>query len=110
MISTLLQARDYVPVPQNQTRVHDDEQLSPALDAIRTVYLEAYKYGMSTAFITGRNEDSRDVTERNLKHVGLGEKCPQDDNGNAIRTDGTPCYVALHLRDLKSTPLIHSLR
>lgn len=91
-----------MPVPENQTRVHDDLQLSPALEAIKQVYLEAYKYGMSTAFITGRNEGSRDHTEANLKSVGLGEKCAQDGHGNVIRSQDKPCYVALHLRDLKS--------
>lgn len=97
-----MQAREYVPVPDNQTRVHDDLQLSPSLEAIKEVYLEAYKYGMSTAFITGRNEGSRDHTESNLKAVGLGEKCAQDGQGSIIRSKDTPCYVALHLRDLKS--------
>lgn len=58
---------------------------------------------MSTAFITGRNEGSRGVTESNLKKVGLGEKCAENEKGNIIRTEDKPCYVALHLRDLKST-------
>lgn len=76
--------------------------MSPALDAIKEVYLRAYSYGMSTAFITGRNEGSRDVTERNLRQVGFGEKCAEDGQGNVVRTEDKPCYVALHLRDLKS--------
>eukprot|EP00892_Ulva_mutabilis_P012812 jgi/Ulvmu1/9903/UM057_0060.1 len=97
-----IQEREYVPVPDNQTRVHDMTSPSPALDAIKDIYLKAYDYGMSTAFITGRSEDSRDYTEKNLKAVGLGVKCVQDGQGNVIRSKGTPCYVGLHLRDLKN--------
>jgi hypothetical protein len=56
------------------------------------------------AFITGRSEDSREVTVNNLKQEGFGDKCMQDGRGNVIRTEN-PCYVALHMRDLKSTLL-----
>lgn len=94
-----------MPAPANETGLHDQELHSPALDAIKEVYLQAYNYGMSTAFITGRNEGSRDHTEKNLKRVGFGEKCPVDKEGTIIRTQDKPCYIGLHLRDLKSALL-----
>lgn len=60
---------------------------------------------MQVAFITGRTEDGREITERNLKSEGFGEKCPTDDSGKVERTKDEPCYVALHLRNLKGALL-----
>ena len=53
------------------------------------------------AFITGRSEGGREVTARNLQAEGFGAACPRDASGKAQRTNDGPCYVDLHMRNLK---------
>jgi predicted secreted acid phosphatase len=44
---------------------------APAISGSLRVYKEAQKLGVSVFFITGRHEDERDATERNLRAQGF---------------------------------------
>ena len=74
---------------------------------------------LSVAFVTGRNEAARNSTAINLKAAGYGSLCKSsaasagsshaEEGGTAAEggqqpdafgRPGTPCYVALHLRDM----------
>jgi hypothetical protein len=68
--------------------------------AFCTVQSDA-KVALQVAFITGRTEDGRDFTEKNLLSEGYGARCPKDANGKALHPQGMPCYVALHMRNLQ---------
>lgn len=56
------------------------------------------------AFITGRSESGRDFTVKNLAQQDFGNKCERDRSGKVQRPKGTPCYVELHMRNLKGVP------
>jgi hypothetical protein len=60
------------------------------------------------AFITGRNEGGRDFTAQNLQQQGFGSQCKKDAQGKVIRSSDEPCYVALHMRNLKGAHAVGS--
>jgi HAD superfamily, subfamily IIIB (Acid phosphatase) len=59
---------------------------------------------LQVAFITGRSEGGRDATIHNLEQEGYGSQCPRDANGKRLRTKDEPCWIELHMRDLKGAP------
>jgi predicted secreted acid phosphatase len=50
-----------------------EEAKAPAIEPVRGVYEAARRLGLDVIFITGRTENFRGATERNLRAIGCGE-------------------------------------
>jgi predicted secreted acid phosphatase len=81
---------------------------APALKPTLRFYNSLCDAGYSVAFITGRKEDSRNSTMRNLEAEGYGKPCkPGPGPFYGVRPAGSRecCYVALYLRAPGDTSL-----
>ncbi|GMH41786.1 hypothetical protein BSKO_09696 [Bryopsis sp. KO-2023] len=65
---------------------------APAIPGMPSLLHDIWKTGASIGFITGRVEQLRNATAKNLKFAGFGEKCSE--SGTAT----TMCYEELILR------------